>query len=85
MNPLLLDPSETSKGAIPQGLAARKVSNTPLPVHDQSYPSFPSFIFGHIAWQLEISEYTSTTVSWLYFPLHPTLLRRLTKVLSRLI
>ena len=33
MNPLLLDPSETFKGASPRGLAARKVSNFQLPVY----------------------------------------------------
>jgi hypothetical protein len=41
MNPLLLDPSETLiKGASPQGLAARKVSNTQLLIHDPSHPLF---------------------------------------------
>jgi hypothetical protein len=85
MNPLLLDPSETIKGASPQGLAGRKVSNTRLSVHDWSQPSFLSFIFGHIPWQLEISEYTSTTVSWHCFPLCPMLLRHRTWILSCLI
>lgn len=85
MNPLLLDPFESFEGASPQGLAARKVSNIQPPVYDQSHPSFLSFIFGHIAWHLEIFKYTSTTVSWHCFLLHPTLRRLLTMVLSRLI
>ena len=84
MDPLLLDPSETFEGANPQGIAGRKVRNTQLLVQDHSF-WFLSFIFGHIAWQLEISEYTSTTVSWHCFHLHPMLLRHLTKVLSHLI